>query len=316
MTPAQPSRSETSRTVAASASTIITPRLLREWRLREPDGARGKDGRGSVLVVGGSVQVPGGVMLSATAALRVGAGRLTIATARAVAPLVAVAIPEARVVGLPQNRSQELAPAGAPLLARAFAEHDAALVGPGMAAEGIPAARALLRAALAARDSRMLIVDAGALDALATLRVRPGDRSVPPIIATPHAQEMARFVGRPTASVLRRPLETAREVARDLGIYVVMKGETTYVVPPRGAALVNRAGSIGLGTSGSGDVLAGAITGFGARGASPLQAAVWGVYLHAKAGESLARRLGPLGFLASELPAELPSLLARLSIGS
>jgi ADP-dependent NAD(P)H-hydrate dehydratase len=316
MMPRPPRPPDGTRPFAAAASTIITPRLLRAWPLPKPDEARGKDGRGSVLVVGGSVQVPGAVILSATATLRVGAGRLTIATARAVAPLVAVTIPEARVLGLPQNRRGELAPSGAGTLARAFAEYDAALVGPGIAADGIPAARALLRAALAGPRPRTLIVDAGALDALATLQIQAGSRTPAPIIATPHAQEMARFIGRPPSSVRRRPLETAREVADALGIHVVMKGETTYVVRPHGAALVNHAGSIGLGTSGSGDVLAGAIAGLAARGASPLQAAAWGVHLHARAGEALARRFGPLGFLARELPEELPALLARFSVPS
>jgi len=290
---------------------LITPRLLRTWPLPRPDGVRGKEGRGGVLVIGGCVQVPGAVMLSALAALRVGAGRLTIATARPVAPLIAVRLPEARVIGLPPRPSGEVAGAAVRTLASEWDEQDAILLGPGVGADGRGACRLILRAWFDRGHRAAIVVDAGALDALPSLGRRAGD--VGTIIATPHAEEMARLTGRNRADVLRRPLETAREVADGLGILVVMKGETTYVVPPRGPALVNRAGTVGLGTSGSGDVLAGAITGLVARGTPPLQAAAWGVHLHAKAGEVLARNVGPLGFLAREVLAQLPPVLARLA---
>ena len=72
-------------------------------------------------------------------------------------------------------------------------------------------------------------------------------------------------------------------------------------------------GNIGLGTSGSGDTLSGVIAGLCARGATALQAAVWGVYLHAKAGDILARRIGALGFLARELLTEIPQLLVKIA---
>lgn len=285
----------------------ITPRLLRAWPLPRPDGARGKQGRGGVLVVGGSVQVPGAAALAAIAALRVGAGRLTIATARPVAPFLGVSLPEARVIGLTPRPSGELAGSGVRTLGGEWARQDAILLGPGVGADGREACRLMLRAWFAHGHGQAIVVDAGAIDALSGFERRGGA-----IIATPHAEEMARLTGSPVGAVLRRPLETARQVAEALGIHVVMKGETTYVVPPRGPALVNRAGSVGLGTSGSGDVLAGAIAGLLARGAPPLQAAAWAVHLHAKAGEALSRRVGPLGFLARELLEQLPPVLGRL----
>ncbi|HKO48552.1 MAG TPA: NAD(P)H-hydrate dehydratase, partial [Polyangiaceae bacterium] len=87
----------------------------------------------------------------------------------------------------------------------------------------------------------------------------------------------------------------------------------TLIVAPDGVAYRNTAGNVGLGTSGSGDALSGVIAGLSARGATALQAAVWGVYLHAKAGELLARRIGALGFLARELLPEIPRLLVKMS---
>ena len=88
-----------------------------------------------------------------------------------------------------------------------------------------------------------------------------------------------------------------------------MKGSETFIATPEGRIFRNRHGSIGLATSGSGDTLAGIIAGLAARGASPEQATVWGVFLHARAGEVLAERVGPLGFLARELLAEIPRLM-------
>jgi len=124
---------------------------------------------------------------------------------------------------------------------------------------------------------------------------------------------MAQLWGTDRAEVQRRPLEVALAAAKELSAIVALKGETTFVVTPDGDAFVNRAGSAGLGTSGSGDVLAGIVAGLCARGASPVQATVWAVFVHARAGERLARRIAPLGFLARELLDELPGLMQSLS---
>src|SRR5881398_3354369 len=91
---------------------LIAPRLLRDWPLPQPDAAGDKEARGRVLVIGGSPEMPGAVVLAATAAARAGAGKLQIATCRSVAPHVAVAVPEARVFALPETRTGALASNG------------------------------------------------------------------------------------------------------------------------------------------------------------------------------------------------------------
>ena len=123
---------------------------------------------------------------------------------------------------------------------------------------------------------------------------------------------MAKLWSIERSEVLAQPLQVSRAAAGHTGAVVVLKGACTYVAAPDGTTFRNTRGNIGLGTSGSGDALSGIIAGLAARGADPLQAAVWGVYLHAKAGEVLARKMGLLGFLARELLAEVPALLARL----
>ena len=109
------------------------------------------------------------------------------------------------------------------------------------------------------------------------------------------------------------PLRTALRLVDELGVVVALKGPTTYTCTPDGRAFADPAGNVGLGTSGSGDVVAGAIGGLAARGADPLQAAVFGIHVHAVAGDRLAERVGPLGYLARELSAEFPEILRDLS---
>jgi ADP-dependent NAD(P)H-hydrate dehydratase len=132
-------------------------------------------------------------------------------------------------------------------------------------------------------------------------------------VVTPNADELADIFGENKEELTARPLDAARRAAREFRCVVALKGRETFVASPDGRAYVNRAGTVGLATSGSGDVLAGVIAGLVARGAEPLRAAAWGVYVHALAGERLAEKYGPLGLLARELPGEIPRLMSELS---
>jgi len=290
--------------------TLVNDALLRKWPLPKVDPKLGKEGRGDVLVIGGSRQIPGAPMLAGIAALRAGAGRLQIAIPHSASVLVAVSVPEARVIGLREARSGELAPGCQQVLSNEIEAADAILIGPGMADER--AAVEFLRHCARVRPKSTLVVDAAALRifALAHRIALPG-KSMPEFIATPHAGEMANLWDCSRADVLRDPLPVARAAAAELGVVIALKGARTFIVAPDGTAFQNDAGNVGLGTSGSGDILSGLIAGLCARGANALQAAVWGVYLHAKAGDALARRMGPLGFLARELLGEIPPLLRR-----
>jgi len=294
----------------AAAVTLITDALLRKWPLPTFDEKLGKEARGDVLIVGGSVQVPGAVLLAGAAALRAGAGRVQLGTARAVALHLAVMFPEARVIGLPQGNAGELSAGAVAKLSKEIEACRALLVGPGMCQEA--AAASIVQHCQKTGSRCTLVLDAGALGVLRGRRPTLA-RYAAGVVATPHAGEMATLWGCERDEVLARPLELAREAARTLGIVLVMKGVETFVVTPEGVAYRNVAGNSGLATAGSGDTLSGIIAGLVARGAEPVQAAVWGVYLHAKAGEALSSKLGPLGFLARELPSEIPQLLDSIT---
>jgi hydroxyethylthiazole kinase-like uncharacterized protein yjeF len=165
------------------------------------------------------------------------------------------------------------------------------------------------------KSKAVMVVDGAALSALAS-DPRLLANHQPSAVLTPHAGEMAKLCGISRDEVLRNPRALATEYARRLDAVVVLKGATTHVAAPDGSVYVSTNGNLGLGTSGSGDTLAGIITGLCARGADALQAAVWGVFLHASAGDVLARGMGGLGYLARELPPQIPSLLSALAPGS
>lgn len=289
---------------------VITQRLLAEWPLPQPDPGGNKEGRGQVLIVGGARVMPGAIILAATAALRAGAGKLQIATAESVAVALGAAIPEAYVLGLPELEDGSIDPRCADQIVELAGKAQAVLFGPGMINED--RVTELVRAVLPQLSETTVVLDAAAL---ATPSADPaslhclGGR----VILTPHSTELALMRHLDRDAVTRDPLDAARAAAADLRAVVAHKGRDTFIVSPSGAAYHNKAGNVGLATSGSGDTLAGLVTGLAARGADPLHAAVWAVYLHAAAGDRLARRMGALGFLARELLAEVPVLMHKLT---
>lgn len=300
-------------------SVLLTPATLRTMPLPQPGAGGDKNERGRVLIVGGATEMPGAIILAATGALRAGTGKLQVATAKSVAPLVALALPEARVFGLPETPAGDIDPEAASQIVERAAKNDAVLLGPGMVDEdgaGRLAAEVARGLSEKPDNDTVLVLDAAALAAvrgtpsvLHALRGRA--------VLTPHSGEMASALDRNKDEIESDPAGVARRAARDLQAVVALKGRVTFIAAPNNDAPLyrNEAGNVGLATSGSGDTLAGIVAGLVARGAAPQQAAAWGVYLHAAAGDRVAEQIGPLGFLARELLDAVPRLMAVLSAG-
>lgn len=308
--------------VSPAEETPVTAELLRGMPLPQPDGDGDKETRGRVLVVAGSVPVPGGALLAGIGALRAGAGKLQIATAAGIAPHLGLALPEALVAGLPETPDGGIAPDSAKVLAERASRCDTVLIGPGMMDEAAVVALTAgllnrLDAAVASPNGGgpRFVLDAGALAGLGR-DPGPVQRHAGHVVITPHAGEMAGLLGCSREQVEADPLAAAWQTAAHLKAVVALKGSCTRIVTPDGRAWAYRGGTVGLATSGSGDTLAGIVAGLLARGASPQQAAIWGVYLHGEAGNRLSRRIGPLGFLARELLAEIPPAMAALAEGA
>ena len=279
--------------------------FLQAWPLPHVQPNGDKADRGRVLVVAGSREMPGAAALAGTAALRAGAGRLVIATPQGAALAVAAAVPEARVIALPETADGGPSFHGLPLVSPLAGAVDAVVIGPGMVGPEVTLAFVQMLMPLF-RDVPVL------LDALAMDAVRSARRFAQPVILTPHCGEMAHLCGMEKSDLQQEPLPMARHSAAAWNAVVALKGATTCVARPDGEAWVHELSVPGLGTSGSGDVLAGLIAGLAARGAAPEQAAVWGVALHARAGQALAKRHGELGYLARELAGEVPAIMHAL----
>lgn len=284
--------------------------LLGSWPVPAPDDADSKEERGRVLVLGGSATVPGAVLLAGTAALRVGAGKLQLATARSVAPGLAVAMPEALVVPLEEDGAGDLREDAGEKVAERAGRAQAVVIGVGMS--NPDAVREIIRSLVRCAGPTLVLDAAGitCLEGCGRELLAPARER---IILTPNAVEAAALAACELDEVEREPERTGRRLVDELGVVVAMKGPTTYTCTPDGRVFADAAGNVGLGTSGSGDVVAGAIGGLAARGADPTQAAVFGIHVHAAAGDRLAERVGPLGYLARELAAEFPAILRSLT---
>ena len=306
----------TSNRAKASGSIALNDALLRRWALPVPGTDGDKEDRGRVLVVGGSHQMPGAVILAAIAALRAGAGKLTIATAARVAPMVAQAVCESRVIGLAETGSGSFTRASARSLPD---DSSAVLIGPGM--EGDTRNCAFVAAVLERLHGAKVVLDAGAMDVIGALPPRGVARSgvanrvapsSSPMLFTPHAGELAHLSGSDKSRILDDPEAAVLDAARRWNAVVALKGAITFIGAPDGSLWRHEGGNIGLATSGSGDVLSGLITGCAARGATIEQASAWGVALHAHAGGALAARVGTLGYLARDLAGEVPTIMQAL----
>jgi len=265
-----------------------------------------KNGRGRVLVIGGCRRVPGGMLLTAEAAFRAGAGKVTIATIASAAIPVGIAFPACAVVALPETESGEIAPSSADLLLAEMANHDAIVFGPAMIDEEI--VRTLLAALLPALPADIfLLLDAFALRAAAAHADAIAARGSHTVL-TPHEGELAAMLGADKDEVSRDPLVALTLAADRFGAAIMVKGATSHLMA-EGTCLSYAGGGLGLAVSGSGDVLAGLIAGLGAQGLAPLQAAAWGIWLHGEAGRRLSEAMGPIGYLARELAPLAPGLM-------
>jgi ADP-dependent NAD(P)H-hydrate dehydratase len=292
-------------------ATPVTPTLLRDWPLPAPGGD--KYSRGALLVIGGSRTTPGAALLAGLAALRAGAGKLTVAVPESVAVQLAVALPEAGVRGLPETPEGSLGAVGLDRIAQDLETADTVLIGPGL--DDMDSTEELLRALFEGRsvsEDASIVLDAYALGCLPKLADRLGPWHGR-LILTPNPKEAGILLGRDVADLTADVVEIAGRYQAVVSCQGSIAGPPSREAPEDASLWEITTGYGGLGTSGSGDVLAGTIAGLRARGTTDAQAACWGTHLHAAAADRLASRLGPLGFLARELADQLPALMLELN---
>jgi NAD(P)H-hydrate epimerase len=264
---------------------------------------------GHLLVVAGSLGKTGAAALAALAALRSGVGLVTAATPASQQPVVAGLAPEPMTEPLPETPAGTIAGPALEVVHRLAATRDAVALGPGLGLH--PETREVARS-LAGELPRPMVIDADALSALAG-HLELLARAPAPRCLTPHPGEMARMLGMAVADVQQDRIGTVRDAAGRLGVHLVLKGATSVIGLPDGRVILNPTGNPGMASGGTGDVLTGMVGAFLARGFEPGQALQAAVYLHGRAGDLAAARLGEEALVASDVIAALPEAFVELA---
>jgi NAD(P)H-hydrate epimerase len=297
-----------------SAVARATPRA----RLLTPDvvaaalpprtGDSHKGSYGHLLIAAGALGKSGAAALSGRAALRAGAGLVTLASPAPALGGQLVATPELMTEPLADDDGAwTFGSEGRARLVAVLEGKDAVVLGPGIGVT--PATRALTRW-LVEWSPLPLVIDADGLNCLAE---DPAclDRKRGPIVLTPHPGEMARLAGCSTAEVQADRLRAARLFAERHGVVVVLKGSRTVIASPSGLVAINPTGNPGMASGGMGDALAGIVGSLLAQGLEATEAAETGVFWHGAAADDVTSRRGEAGLLASDVIEELPpSLMA------
>ena len=272
---------------------------------RPADAHKGTFGRAMMVV--GSRNFPGAARLAAMAAMRTGAGLVTIAITQSLIPVLAAGLVEPTFLPLPESEPGLPAPRAAEIVLEALHDYRALLIGCGLGQAAH--ARSMVGEILFSSHSLpVTVVDADGLNALSGMD--DWSRRWPKHgILTPHAGEMSRLSGICTSATR---LDLCRQRACAWNKTIVLKGAHSVVGHPDGSAMLSPYANPGLATAGTGDVLAGIITGLLSQGLPPERAAALGVYLHGAAGDVVRNRIGDTGMIASDLPSIIPRVVADL----
>ena len=263
---------------------------------REPDAHKGNCGR--VYILAGSVGLTGAAALSANAALKGGAGLVTLGVPKSLNDILETKVTEAMTQPLPEIKKVRcLSLRARGEIQRACRTADSIAIGPGLGThrETVELVRRLVR------DLNCpAVIDADALNALA------GDLDAiraceTPLVLTPHIGEFARLTGYSIAEIQRDPIARATEFASDIGATIVLKGAPTIVSTPEGETHINPTGNPGMATGGTGDVLTGLLAALIGQGLTPSDAACTAVYLHGLAADIAAKETGHISLIASDI---------------
>ncbi|MBI3312332.1 MAG: NAD(P)H-hydrate dehydratase [Candidatus Omnitrophica bacterium] len=249
---------------------------------------------GHVLVIGGSVGMTGAPILCAEAALRSGAGLVSLVVPKAIYPIIA------------RKAAAEIMVHPQPVPASLYRKADVIALGPGLSRK--PAAKTLVRRLLA-RTTQPVVIDA---DGIAALKGMKFLRRAGGAVITPHPGEMALLLGTTVRAVQADRKAVALKTAKRLGAVVVLKGHRTVIASPEGQMHVNTTGNPGMATAGMGDVLTGVIAALIGQGMEPFAAAKAGATVHGLAGDLAVKHIGEISLLAGDVLNELPNAFRKI----
>lgn len=270
---------------------------------RRVDAHKGTTGH--VLVVAGSPGKTGAAAMTSLAALRCGAGLVTLGVAQSLNPVLEPQVLEAMTAPLPETQPGVLGESAFEKLEYLMADKRCVAIGPGL---GQAETTKKLVHKIVKAAPVPLVIDADGLNSLAG-KVRVFEDAGAPIILTPHPGEMARLTGSSVDAVQQDRIKCARDFAVGFNVHVILKGARTVIALPDGRIFVNPTGNAGMASGGMGDVLTGVVAGLVAQGLCVADACCAGVYLHGAAADSLVQSKGPYGYLAGEVMGAIPGAI-------
>ena len=285
---------------AASTRLITGSHVATHLPIRPRDAHKGTFGH--VGIIAGSVGKTGAAVLASQAALRTGAGLVSLAIPATLNDILESMLIEAMTIPIPDTPARAFGtPSIAPLIEFANGK-TAVAIGPGI---GTHSQTINVIMQLIPQLTMPCVIDADGLNAVATNRAILHAANAP-VILTPHPGEMARLLGCTTADVSHDRIGSATELSKTTRTIVILKGARTLVAFPNGSVGICPTGNPGMATAGTGDALTGIIAGLLGQGLAPAAAATVGVYLHGFAGDIAATAHGSYGMLASDVVASIP----------
>ena len=277
-------------------------------KLKRPATAH-KGTFGRVLILAGSRGMTGAAHLTGMAALRSGAGLVTVGVPEAVYRIIARREAELMVRPYPSTPRGTLSLGGFLEIKKFCHTQTVLALGPGLSQNGTT--QKLIRKMITSSELPV-VIDADGLNALkGHLKVLKACRGR--ALLTPHPGEFIRVFGGKLNNTQAVRKDRATAVARDHGVVIVLKGHHTVVASPDGETYVNKTGNPGMATAGSGDVLTGVIAALIGQGFSLYEAACLGVYVHGFAGDRAAREMGEISLTAGDILSHLPKAFKKIS---
>ena len=270
---------------------------------RRPDTHKGDYGH--LLVIAGSVGKTGAAAMACEAALRVGAGLVTLAIPKSLNTIMEVKLTEVMTEPLPETPKQTLSLRAFNPILRLCENKKAVIIGPGIGT--FKETQSLILKLIKTLDIP-IILDADGLNALATQpKILPAaNRS---LILTPHPGEMARLIRSTAKEVQEDRIGVTRNFSQSQHVYLVLKGYRTLVATPKGDIFINPTGNPGMASGGTGDVLTGMMGGLICQGFDILPSLQISVFLHGLAGDEMAREIGEKSLVATDIIKKIPFLL-------
>ena len=285
---------------------LLTADLIKSYLTPRTEGAH-KGTTGHLLVIAGSPGKTGAASMTSIAALRAGAGLVTLGIGQSLNAVLEAQVLEAMTVPLPESPDGALGESAFDAIQELMPGKRCLAIGPGLGQAS--ETRRLVRKIIE-KSQIPVVVDADGINNLAG-RIQILKKARAPIILTPHPGEMARLLDVDTGRIQQERINSARNFAVDFNVHIVLKGARTVVAHPDGRIFINTTGNSGMASGGMGDVLTGIIAGQIAQGLSPESAAHAGVYLHGAAADSLAQSIGPYGYLAGEVMGAIPGEIKK-----